>query len=120
MRKNLTTERYPYSLSESLAEGGFEPLTIGSMRKNLTTERYPYSLSESLAEGGFEPLTIGSMCKNLTTDSYHDTLLIIWIKNSRVEHRVDKDISKNGKMTEDDLRSCKENKGPYSYSGTAV
>ena len=27
----------------------------------------------SFAEGGFEPLTIGSMCKNLTTDSYHET-----------------------------------------------
>ena len=26
------------TLSESLAEGGFEPLTIRSMRKNLTTE----------------------------------------------------------------------------------
>ena len=26
------------TLSESLAEGGFEPLTIGSMLKNLTTE----------------------------------------------------------------------------------
>ena len=27
-----------HSLSESLAEVGFEPLTIGSMDKNLTTE----------------------------------------------------------------------------------
>ena len=26
------------------------------------------TLSESLAEGGFEPLTIGSLCKNLTTE----------------------------------------------------
>ena len=27
-------------------------------------------LSESLAEGGIEPLTMGSMCKNLTTDLF--------------------------------------------------
>ena len=38
-------------LSESLAKGGFESMTIGSMRKNLTIElsRYPMDL-ESLEE----------------------------------------------------------------------
>ena len=65
MRKNLTTESYPHTLGESLAERGFEPLTIGSMRKNLTTESYPHTLGESLAERGFEPLTINAQ------ESYH-------------------------------------------------
>ena len=46
---DVATPRDPYAwkyrelatllnLSESLVEGGFEPLIIGSMRKNLTTE----------------------------------------------------------------------------------
>ena len=55
-------------LRESLAESGFEPLTIESMCKNLTTENYSYMLRESLAEVGLKPLTIGSMGKNLTID----------------------------------------------------
>ena len=29
---------YPDTLSERLAEGGFEPLPVGSMRNNLITE----------------------------------------------------------------------------------
>ena len=57
-------------LSESLADGGFEPLTIGSMRNNLTTNSCSCMLSESLAEVALEPLTIGSMRNNVTNESY--------------------------------------------------
>ena len=37
------------TLSESLAERGFKPLTIGSMRKNATTESYPDIMLECTA-----------------------------------------------------------------------
>ena len=33
------------ALSESLAEGGFEPLTAGAMRKNLTAEPSGHSVA---------------------------------------------------------------------------
>ena len=62
------------TLSESLAEVGLEPLTIGSMRNNLTNKSYSCMLSESLADGGFEPMTIGLMCEKLTTKSYPYTV----------------------------------------------
>ena len=54
--------------SESLVEGGFEPLTTGSMGKKLTFEFHPDTLRESLAEGGFEPLNILSRGRNFTTE----------------------------------------------------